>query len=53
MRAGIAFLPADRQRDGVFAGLSVLKNLTALASTRSPDDGGFTIVANAAGCSRS
>jgi ribose transport system ATP-binding protein len=29
MRAGIAFLPADRQRDGVFEGLSVLKNLTA------------------------
>jgi ribose transport system ATP-binding protein len=33
MQTGIAFLPADRQRDGVFAGLSVLKNLTA-ASTR-------------------
>ncbi len=33
MHSGVAFLPADRQRDGVFAGLSVLKNLTA-ASTR-------------------
>ena len=29
MATGVAFLPADRQRDGVFEGLSVLKNLTA------------------------
>ena len=29
MAAGVAFLPADRQRDGVFEGLSILKNLTA------------------------
>jgi ribose transport system ATP-binding protein len=33
MRAGLAFVPADRQRDGVFEGLSILKNLTA-ATTR-------------------
>jgi ribose transport system ATP-binding protein len=29
IRAGVGFLPADRQRDGAFMGLSVAKNLAA------------------------
>lgn len=33
MRGGIAYLPADRLRDGIFAELTVLENVTAASTT--------------------
>ena len=49
MHTGLAFLPADRQRDGVFEGLVSAQEPHRCHDQAQPGDGAFTIGANVAG----